>query len=63
MAADKQSPIYPNLDKVEEYVNGIELNGKYLSDVHDGILEPRPCHEITQVQSEVSTDYFLGHLS
>ena len=29
MAAEKQSPIYPNLDKVEEYVNGIELNGKY----------------------------------
>ncbi|XP_043205258.1 1-phosphatidylinositol 4,5-bisphosphate phosphodiesterase eta-2-like isoform X25 [Amphibalanus amphitrite] len=26
MAADRQSQIYPNLDKVEEYVNGIELN-------------------------------------
>ncbi|XP_043245581.1 1-phosphatidylinositol 4,5-bisphosphate phosphodiesterase eta-2-like isoform X26 [Amphibalanus amphitrite] len=26
MAADGQSQIYPNLDKVEEYVNGIELN-------------------------------------
>ena len=29
MAADNGSPIYPALDKVEEYVSGIELNGKF----------------------------------